>query len=383
MRGISVIRRIVNGIDQIRQESIATKEGIINQSELLNNKLSEIIGNLVNEQRIINDKLSELIHIVAALQTGARWEAGGVPKPPLGSSPIQKTNLQQALKQMPLERAPRTFNTDHPDYDPALVRNFPGRLFRADKASTNPVLLAIRDLMRDGEVPDSVWDQQLQTAMAELRQIEGAQQLFERKEQAEHYFTEINQRYGAHYQPGWVNSDDALFLYWLIRRLRPRTIVETGVCNGFSAGISVLALAKNDDDGGLHAVGRAEIFDSNDPEWTESNRVFGEVVVGGQTLGWMIPNAYRHWADIYEGNAEDLLPELVDQLDSIDLFFHDSDHSYDHMMFEFQQAKRKAAPGGIIVADNIAWNSSLWDFADQYGLPAYNFRGSIGVVFVD
>lgn len=376
MGAISAIRRLVSGIEQIRSETQATKEGIINQADLLNRKLSEIIGNLVNEQKLLNDKLDKLIRVVAEMPR----QPASVPRQP-ESGLIGKPGLQQALKTMPLERAPKTFNTDHPDYDPALVRNFPGQLFQADRPSTNPVLQAMRGLMKDGEIADSVWDEQLQGALTELRDSPGAQQLFERKEEAERYFADINRRYDAHYQPGWVNIDDALFLYWLIRRARPHTIVETGVCNGFSAGVTILALAKNDDDGGLHAVGRAEIFDPNDPKWTEKDRVFGEVVVGGQTLGWMIPNAYQHWAELYEGNAEDLLPRVVDRLDSIDLFFHDSDHSYDHMMFEFREAKRKLSPGGIIIADNIAWNSSLWDFAEEHQVPAYNFRGSLGVAF--
>jgi hypothetical protein len=86
LRGISTIRRLVSGIEEIQKESIATKEGIINQSSLLNDKLSEIIGNLVNEQRIINDKLSELIRIVAdQQQSGTREQASIAPLPPPSS----------------------------------------------------------------------------------------------------------------------------------------------------------------------------------------------------------------------------------------------------------------------------------------------------------
>jgi cephalosporin hydroxylase len=61
------------------------------------------------------------------------------------------------------------------------------------------------------------------------------------------------------------------------------------------------------------------------------------------------------------------------------MFFHDSDHTYNHMMFEFKEAKRKLVAGGLIVADDISWNASLWDFADQNGVPSYNFKGTVGV----
>ena len=82
------------------------------------------------------------------------------------------------------------------------------------------------------------------------------------------------------------------------------------------------------------------------------------------------------------GDAKDLLPPLIDRLEAIDMFFHDSDHTYNHMMFEFDQAMRKLAPDGVIVADDISWNASLWDFADKYRLPSYNYCGSMGVAFL-
>ena len=63
------------------------------------------------------------------------------------------------------------------------------------------------------------------------------------------------------------------------------------------------------------------------------------------------------------------------------MFYHDSDHSYRHMMFEFDQAKRKLAAGGVVLADDIGWNTSLWDFADRHRVPAYNFHGTVGAAF--
>ena len=51
------------------------------------------------------------------------------------------------------------------------------------------------------------------------------------------------------------------------------------------------------------------------------------------------------------------------------------------MMFEFQQVRPAIRPGGLIVADDIAWNASLWDAAEAWGLPAYNHAGSMGVAF--
>ena len=72
---------------------------------------------------------------------------------------------------------------------------------------------------------------------------------------------------------------------------------------------------------------------------------------------------------------------MVERVDAVDLFYHDSDYTYDHMMFEFDAAKRKLTPGGLIVGDDVSWNASVWDFADRHGVPSYNFKGTVGVAF--
>ena len=105
------------------------------------------------------------------------------------------------------------------------------------------------------------------------------------------------------------------------------------------------------------------------------------VIPEDKTSGWIVPDAYRDHFEVWTGDAKALMPKLVDEVDSIDLFFHDSDHTYDHMMFEFREAKRKLNAGGLVVADDISWNASLWDFADEWDVPSFNFKGTVGVAF--
>ena len=109
--------------------------------------------------------------------------------------------------------------------------------------------------------------------------------------------------------------------------------------------------------------------------------VYGVVIPEGKTSGWLVPDAYRDRFEVWNGDAKDLLPKMVDEVDSIDFFFHDSDHTYDHMMFEFHQVKRKLITGGLLVSDDVSWNASVWDFADEFHVPSYNFKGTIGVAF--
>lgn len=61
VKAFSFLHRFVDRIEHIKASVGAIQEGVVNHSALVNDKLSEVIGNLVNEQQIINDKLEELI----------------------------------------------------------------------------------------------------------------------------------------------------------------------------------------------------------------------------------------------------------------------------------------------------------------------------------
>jgi predicted O-methyltransferase YrrM len=389
--------------------------GISDQSRLVNEKLTETVLHLdrqtgllretmerLNDQTaLLDDKLRAMIRrqdaqielqkaeigAIRAALTGSRQapEPPTIELSPVPNSPIEdllrKRAFAGSLSKQPLMFAPKTFNTAHPKYDSALVRNFSGKIFNADKPSGNGVFSSISALAQGGEVVDSAWDKILIDALAEAATVAHSQQVFERQAYIEDYLDRISREYGAHYAAGWVNWDDALFLYWLVRRLNPKMIVQTGVSNGLSSAFMVLALAKNGAGGRLRAIDLPAVFNPKDPGWTIKGNVYGVVIPEDKTSGWIVPDAYRDHFEVWTGDAKALMPTLVDEVDSIDLFFHDSDHTYDHMMFEFRQAKRKLKAGGLVVADDISWNASLWDFADEWAVPSFNFKGTVGVAF--
>ncbi len=45
----------------------------------------------------------------------------------------------------------------------------------------------------------------------------GAAQVFERQAYIENYLSGLARKFRARYAAGWVDLDDALFLYWLVR----------------------------------------------------------------------------------------------------------------------------------------------------------------------
>lgn len=293
-----------------------------------------------------------------------------------------ESSVNDVLSTQPLMFAEKTYNTGHPDYEPELARCYSGRVHNPGCQSSNPLFHEIQKLAWRNSVPNRAWRPILRDAMAEASAIAGFDQVMERKAYIEAYLAELGRRYQSNFVAGWVNLVDAQFLYWIVRRTKPRTIVQTGVSNGLSSAFMMLALAKNGPQGRLHVVDFPYIFNPADPAWTQQGKLHGVVIPEGKSSGWMVPDVYRDRFEVEIGDAKALLPPLIDRVGAIDMFFHDSDHTYGHMMFEFEQVMRKLAPNSVIVADDISWNESLWDFADKYCLPGYNFRATLGMVFL-
>jgi predicted O-methyltransferase YrrM len=386
MKVIEILKRGAGNIDstaqslrRIEEKLAALVAGCANETDLLNRKFDQVIVGLDNQSDLLNRKFNRLIEGGFGEKKVLGEEAAGVTAtPPLTTG---EPTLREAMQRIPLLLAERTYSTSHPDYDARVVRNFPGHIFNHDRPCENTAFRALSRPADEDQVADQEWDAVLAEALVEAASVPHAEQVFERRSFVERYMAELGRKYRAHYVPGWVNLDDALFLYWLVRRVKPRTIVQTGVCNGLSAAFMMLGLVKNGPDGMLHVIDLPPVFNPDDPAWTVEGKVYGVVIPEGKTSGWLVPDAYGDRFEVWNGDAKDLLPKMVDKVESIDFFYHDSDHTYNHMMFEFHQAKRKLNRGGLVVGDDVSWNASMWDFADEFSVPSYNFKGAVGVAF--
>ncbi len=383
MKVIDVLRRLVhnadlnvNSLHSVDQKLSALLTANAGQNEALVRRLEATVGALEQQNDLLNRKLNAVIEALGSGIDAARLKDAlqAPPRP-------RATTFREAMEQIPLMIAEKTYNTSHPEYDAHAVRNFPGHIFNRQAPCDNAAFTALARMATGDDIADSAWDGILRDMLAEASAVPHAEQVFERRRFVEQYMAELGAKYRAHYVPGWVNLDDALFLYWLVRQVKPRTIVQTGVCNGLSAAFMMLGLVKNGPEGTLHVIDLPPVFDPNDPAWIEEGKVYGVVIPEGRTTGWLVPDAYRSRFEVWNGDAKDLLPKMVDKVDAIDFFYHDSDHTYNHMMFEFREARRKLTKGGLVVGDDVSWNASVWDFADEHRVPSYNFKGAVGVAF--
>lgn len=169
-------------------------------------------------------------------------------------------------------------------------------------------------------------------------------------------------RYNTGRATGRDGYGEGLRLYAVMRKLRPRVAVETGVCNGVSTAFLLLALETNGT-GELHSLDLPEIAGQDYEPGTFWDGKGGAVVPAGREPGWMVPERLRGRWRLTLGRTQDELPGLLERLGAIDFFLHDSEHSEACMRFEFESAWMALRAGGVLAADDVNANTAFADFA--------------------
>jgi hypothetical protein len=59
------------------------------------------------------------------------------------------------------------------------------------------------------------------------------------------------------------------------------------------------------------------------------------------------------------------------QIEQIDIFYHDSDHSYVNQMLEYTLAWERIRTGGALVSDDVNWSNAFLDFCKKVGKAPY------------
>jgi len=168
-------------------------------------------------------------------------------------------------------------------------------------------------------------------------------------------------------------------LYALCRKLKPDTIVETGVASGVSSAYILCALEENKH-GELYSI---------DLPWGETvtypkDYFVSEGVVRGmlkgEQSGWIIPDYLRHRWQLVVGRSFEKLPPLLEKLGAIDIFLHDSEHSYQNMLWEYQTAWAYLEDGGILLSHNVDTNDAFFHFYESVGVKGYLLTDMGGIV---
>jgi Methyltransferase domain len=139
------------------------------------------------------------------------------------------------------------------------------------------------------------------------------------------------------------------YLYCVARRLKPEIMVETGVAGGVSSFAILQAFEEN---------GKGMLFSIDMPNATHQ-------LPAGQQAGFLVPERLRKRWRLTLADSRNELPRLLDELKEIDVFCHDSLHTYDHMLFEYELVWPYLRHGGVLLSDDVQENSAFRDFCDS------------------
>jgi len=163
-------------------------------------------------------------------------------------------------------------------------------------------------------------------------------------------------------------------LYMLVRALKPDIFVETGVSGGESSSFILQAMEDNKN-GELYSI-----------DFPEPNQFKGRTTISleEKPSGWLIPDYLKHRWHLTLGKSEEVLEPLLKKLGKIDIFFHDSLHTYEHMLFEYNACWNYLSDGGVLISDDInlmdgKGHSPFIDFANhkKRNIVIYNVIGGI------
>jgi predicted O-methyltransferase YrrM len=157
-----------------------------------------------------------------------------------------------------------------------------------------------------------------------------------------------------------VERETGLLLYALVRLGRPGIVVETGVANGHSSMIILSALDAN-------GFGELHSFDISSS--------VGSLVNETERSRWTMHVCPRRSA-----GAE--FQRLVEDLGPVDLFLHDSDHSYVVQLADLLSVWPVLSPGATIVVDDVNEAWAFFDFVqarDGVAIGLFDSRKLAGV----
>jgi len=149
------------------------------------------------------------------------------------------------------------------------------------------------------------------------------------------------------------------FIYFFVRIVKPEVMIETGVAHGVSSWTILNALHKNQK-GKLYSIDLPNL---------DTKKVFNVENFNRQP-GWVVPELLRSRWELQLGKSSELLPALLKRLGSIDIFFHDSDHSYENMKFEFGVTYDFIREGGLVLSDDVHKNAAFGEFVEEKKMRA-------------
>ena len=166
-------------------------------------------------------------------------------------------------------------------------------------------------------------------------------------------------------------------LYFLIRKIKPEIMVETGVAAGESTGYILAAMDKNK---------KGKLYSIDLPfQWYiyGDHELHLDSLPPGKLPGYLVPENLKSRWKLILGDTYKKLPQLLKKLNSIDIFLHDSEHTDKTMTFEYKISLPYIKRGGFLLSDDVNFTKAFKNFTRSEELPhiILEKEGQIGITY--
>ena len=153
--------------------------------------------------------------------------------------------------------------------------------------------------------------------------------------------------------PKSLNGDFSLarLCYAACRALRPRYVVETGVCYGVTTAFFLQSLQEN---------GIGELHSIDLPPLGRNARDF---------VGTLVPAELRTRWKLHRGTSRVLLPRVLKQIGSLNFFLHDSLHTCRNIRRELEIVTPYLSGPALVLSDDIDGNPAFSEWTEKVSPP--------------
>jgi predicted O-methyltransferase YrrM len=183
---------------------------------------------------------------------------------------------------------------------------------------------------------------------------------------------------------GTLSDKEMVLLHTLVLLLEPNIVLETGVAHG-SSSVALLSALHKTKKGVIHSIdlpmiereGEIRPIGNNCSVRKEETTILPEY----DQVGWLVPDRLRSQWHLHLGDSLKLLPNVLEQVGTVDLFLHDSLHEYSHMRKEFEIVWPYLSDNGVLLADDIFVfkHPAIADFGNLVGRRFMNYFG-MGII---
>jgi hypothetical protein len=151
---------------------------------------------------------------------------------------------------------------------------------------------------------------------------------------------------------GWYSDMDPELcsaIWCAVRHAQPESVVETGVAHGVSSRVALEGLNLND-------RGHLWSIDIANPINLSVHGTTGVAVTDGCRPRWTY----------VEGESKRVMPPLMAKVGQVNLFIHDSLHTFKNTLFEMEQAATVMPAGGVMLIDDVRSHDGFATFAQRH-----------------